>query len=140
MNRRLASAVAAGVAAVVLFAPAEIASARTTATRTTAPQAIRIDSVVLTDKAIVLAFTQIPRGDVVVFKVHNGSSRRARFLVVPKTVMSDPGQGGSGLQTKLLAPGGFASFEIEFSSRGVFEYAVVDRTGKTRGKGRFLVV
>jgi hypothetical protein len=140
VNRRLLSTIAAVSATAGLVGPAGVASARSTAARTTAPQAIRLDSVVLANGTIRLAFTQIPRGDVVVFKVHNGSTRRARFLIVPKTTASDPGQGGSGFRTQLLAPGDFASFQVEFSNRGVFEYSVVDGTGKTRATGRFLVV
>jgi hypothetical protein len=140
VNRGLASASALVAVALALLGTATVASGGVRSTRTTAPQAIRLDSVVLGDKQITFAFTRVPRGDVVVFKVHNGSSHRARFLIVPRTVLSDPGQGGSGFKTKLLEPGALTSFQVLFSSRGSFDYRLVDGAGKIRVKGRFFVI
>jgi len=133
--------VAAGSAAVVLALLGSVTSAtgEVQSASTTAPQAVRLDSVVVGKNKVALAFTEIPRGDVVLFKVHNASGRPVRFLIVPRTTTSDPGQGGSGFKTKLLKPGELASFVVQFSSRGAFRYSVRDTRGKERVQGRFVV-
>ena len=133
--------VAAGVAAVtfVLLGSVTSATGQVQSANTTAPQAVRLDTVVVGENRVALAFTEIPRGDVVVFKVHNASRGPVRFLMVPRTTSSDPGQGGSGFRTKLLKPGELASMVVQFSSRGAFRYSVRDTRGKERVRGKFLV-
>ena len=107
---------------------------------TTAPQGVRLDSVVLGPKTIKLTFTQLPRGALVVFKVHNASGHPAGFIIRPGTLEPSPAQGGTGgFRTKVLPPGGFASFQIEFQLRGSFTFAAFDKAGKERLNGKFLV-
>lgn len=106
---------------------------------TTTPQLVRIDSVVLTPKGgISLAFTSVPRGGVVIFKVHNASTEPRRFVLVPG-INRDPGQGGSGFQTKLLKHGQLTTFQLEFDLRGVYRYLVKDSNGRAKASGRFRV-
>jgi hypothetical protein len=107
---------------------------------TTAPQSVRLDSVIIRPGGIKLAFTRIQRGGLVVFKVHNATRIPARFVMVPRYLGGGGAQGGSGgYQTKLLKPGELASFQIEFQLRGKFKFAAVDRHGKQHLKGTFLV-
>jgi hypothetical protein len=105
---------------------------------TTAPQATFFDRVILTNKGITLGFKTIQRGDLVVFKVHNGSSRRERFVLKPGVNLG-AAQGGSGFQTKLLKPGELATFQVEFSNRGTFRYYAEDGAGKSTSPGKFLI-
>jgi len=111
-----------------------------TSMSTTAPQAVRLDSVVLGNKGIRLAFTEIQRGDLVVFKVHNASASSERFVILPVTVGLGPSQSGTGFRTKLLKPGELVSFEVEFQTRETFQYSVVNSKGKKQANGKFLVV
>jgi hypothetical protein len=107
---------------------------------TTAPQAVRLDPVIISNRGMRLAFTQLQRGGLVVFKVHNGSARPERFVIIPKSLGTGGAQGGSGgYRTKLLQPGQLQSFEMEFQLRGVFKLAVVDGKGNERHKGKFVV-
>jgi hypothetical protein len=106
---------------------------------TTAPQAVRLDPVVIGNGKIRLAFTQLQRGGLVVFKVRNSSLHPVKFVIRPVTIGNGPNQGAFGFKTKLLRPGQLATFEVEFQLRGIFSYASLDGTGKTQAKGKFLV-
>jgi hypothetical protein len=136
MKRRpgiVAMIVAQVAAALCLLSAAALAQG------TTEPQTVRLDPVVIGNGMIRLAFTQLQRGGLVVFKVRNSSSHPVRFLIKPVTIGFGPAQGAYGFKTKLLKPGQLASFQVEFQLRGVFKYASIDRKGKTQVNGKFVV-
>jgi len=125
------------VSSFAVLAPAALGA--TSVVQTTEPQAVRLDTVVLGKSSIRLGFTAIQRGGLVVFKVHNASTQKERFVIAPATVGIGPAQGGSGFRTKLMKPGEFTSFQIEFQTRQTFRYSSVDSAGKRQSAGQFMV-
>ncbi len=114
-------------------------SAATVAQGTTEPQSVRLDPIVIGNGKIQLAFTQLPRGDLVIFKVRNSSSHPVRFLIKPSTIENGTVEGAYGFKTKLLSPGELENFQVLFQLRGVFKYKSVDGKGKTQASGKFVV-
>jgi hypothetical protein len=132
-DRRVAATIVAHAALVVGLLSAAAAYG------TTAPQVVRLDPVVIGNGKIQLAFTQLQRGAVVIFKVRNSSSQPVRFEIRPLTIGLGPAQGGFGFKTKLLRPGQLAHFEVEFQLRGIFKYESLNSQGKTQVNGKFYV-
>jgi plastocyanin len=113
------------VAAVAVVAIAALATQASAAVRTTQPQVIRDERVVLTERGAHLSLAKIPRGSLVRFFVRNAGAKPTDFYI-------------GGFFVHKLMPGKRRNFQLQFLERGHYPYFSLAHPG-TKVKGALVV-
>jgi plastocyanin len=113
------------VAAVAVVAAAALSSQAAAGVRTTNPQVIRNERVVLTASGARLSLAKVARGSLVRFFVRNTGSKPTDFFI-------------AGYFVHKLKPGGTRNFQLQFLERGRYPYFSAAHPGK-KFKGALVV-
>jgi plastocyanin len=113
------------VAAVAVLAAAALSAQASAAVRTTNPQVIRDERVVLTERGAHLSLTKVARGSLVRFFVRNAGTKPTDFFI-------------GGYFVHKLMPGKRRNFQLQFLERGHYPYFSAAHPG-TKVKGILVV-
>jgi hypothetical protein len=112
-------------AAVALVAAAALSTQASAAVRTTNPQVIRVEQVVLTEQGARFSLKQVVRGSLLRFFVRNAGTKPTDFFI-------------GGYFVHQLKPGHKRSFQLQFLERGHYPYFSAAHPGK-KFKGVLIV-
>jgi plastocyanin len=113
------------VAAVAFVAAAALSAQASAAVRTTNPQVIRDERVVLTERGAQLSLAKVNRGSLVRFFVRNAGTKPTDFFI-------------AGYIVHKLMPGKKRNFQLQFLERGHYPYFSFAHPG-TKVKGVLVV-
>lgn len=105
------------VAAVAVVAAAALSTQASAAVRTTNPQVIRDEHVVLTEAGARLSLAKVARGSLLRFFVRNAGAKPTDFFI-------------AGYFVHQLKPGRTRNFQLQFLERGHYPYFSAAHPGK----------